>query len=256
MSVWQIAFETSSRQGSVALLREDVPISQITLDPQSRTAQTLAPAVEELLKALANEGGTLGLVSVAHGPGSFTGLRIGVTAAKALAFARDCPIVGCDTLEVLIHATMPESTKLTESSNQAIQVDAAINAYRGQVFRRREIFDPQEQTFTIIHDSEAIDTDQWFAELNKDAEANSKSTAEDRFFVVGDVWSNFQSKLTRSDACLHVLPQNYWYPTAVDVGKLAWTQYCQGDFIDAFALTPKYLRESAAVEKRKQSQGM
>lgn len=254
MAVWQIAFETSARRASVALLREDMLVLQVLLDGQTRTAQSIAPAVQSLLDQLHAEQAKLGLVSVAIGPGSFTGLRIGVTAAKVLAFARNCPVVSCDTLEVVISqvrrhlfSSAHEVTEALTACDSA-EIDVAINAYRGQVFHRRESLAPQIPARSQPVESRASDTADWSDQLVRDASRGS------RIFVSGDVWQNQAALRLDPSANIVLTPAECWHPQAESVGRLAWQKFQQArseeSSEDCFALKPKYLRESAAVEKR------
>src|SRR4051794_39815868 len=100
-----LAIETSGRFGSVATLVGEANgatcLRQIALPETQRTAQSLALALQEVLNAMGWAARDVNLVAVAIGPGSFTGLRIGVTTAKAFAYAAETEIVGVDTLEAI-----------------------------------------------------------------------------------------------------------------------------------------------------------
>jgi tRNA threonylcarbamoyladenosine biosynthesis protein TsaB len=251
MSAWQIAFETSGRLGSIALLREDMLVSHIVLDKEARTAQTLAPALQLLINRLEAERGgdprKLDFVSVSVGPGSFTGLRIGVTAAKTLAFALDCPVVVCDTLAVIISQVR---RNVTPPDDRPLAIDAAINAYRGQVFWRRESF-----SGNLLEPSQAIDLADWQLRLpqaDSDTKiADNEITASmgrfnDHFLAAGDVWA----KLPPPQPHISLADVSLWQPMAADVGAMGWQQFQRGEHLDCMEVVPKYLRESAAVEKR------
>ena len=102
-----LAIETSGRHGSVATLCGGVDgsrlIHQIALGGEQRTAQALAPAIQSLLRESDWSPSSVELVAVAVGPGSFTGLRIGVTTAKAFAYAVGAEVIGINTLVALAH---------------------------------------------------------------------------------------------------------------------------------------------------------
>ena len=252
MSVWQIAIETSGRQGSVALLRQDVSITEIVLDSQARTAQTIGPAIEKLIKTLDSEEHPLSFVSVVQGPGSFTGLRIGITAAKALAFTRNCPVVACDTLALMIQQVRSQHPIFTHgrfatgpSVNGTILIDAAINAYRGQVFCRRESSDGN-----CLLDSHACDTQAWLHDLVAaagSAKNNDDHESQPSILATGDAWN--QRPAIHPN--LEIVPQHIWQPMASELGKMAWQKFLQSQTQDCLTLVPDYLRESAAVEKKK-----
>ena len=99
----------------------------MNLDPNHRSASTLAPALQDTLKWCREQGQSPGFVSVADGPGSFTGLRIGVTTAKTLCYALNLPLVAVDSLAAIAAAAL--------HANPDFQtVWSVLNAYRGQVF--------------------------------------------------------------------------------------------------------------------------
>jgi tRNA threonylcarbamoyladenosine biosynthesis protein TsaB len=242
MTDWQIAIETSSRSGSIALLRRDVLVKTIKLPPEERTAQTLAPALSDLMEVLRDKNGSLAFVAVSHGPGSFTGLRIGVTAAKTLAYALNIPVVPCDTLRVLLH----QAQKIAPNRPR---YDASVHAYRGQVFWRQ-----QDQQGNTLVPSQAIDRSRWLEFLQRiDSEGQSFSLSPDSFsFVaIGDAWS----QVLQAPPHIELLPKLSWVPEAASVGELAWQSFTSKGGISPFNLSPQYLRESAAVEKQQLEKG-
>ena len=96
-----LAIETVETTGSVALLEDECLVAERPLDPQGRSAQTLAPGIEQLLAEARWRAGDVELVAVATGPGSFTGLRIGVTTAKVFAYAAGCQVIGVSTMSAI-----------------------------------------------------------------------------------------------------------------------------------------------------------
>ncbi|QDT68040.1 tRNA threonylcarbamoyladenosine biosynthesis protein TsaB [Planctomycetes bacterium MalM25] len=103
-----IALETSGLYGSVAAASVDEQGCQIVasepLSRDARSAQTLAPTISAVLEGLGWEPKEVAAVAVAVGPGSFTGLRVGVVTAKTFAYATGAAVVGVDTLDVLAKA--------------------------------------------------------------------------------------------------------------------------------------------------------
>lgn len=96
-----LAFESSARPASVALLRDGVLVSQYSQCSGLTHSRTLLPMAEDLLKNAELSIRDVDLFAVAHGPGSFTGVRIGVSTVKGLAWASDKPCVGVSTLEAM-----------------------------------------------------------------------------------------------------------------------------------------------------------
>ncbi len=95
------ALETSSGEGSVAVLEDDVVLAEEALGEGTRHGAALHPALSRCLEAAGRKPADLGLVVVGTGPGSYTGMRVGVAAARSLAFAVDCPVVGVCSFDVL-----------------------------------------------------------------------------------------------------------------------------------------------------------
>lgn len=96
-----LAFESSARAASVALCRDGALLSQYSQCTALTHSRTLLPMAEDLLKNAELRISDIDLFAVAHGPGSFTGIRIGVSTVKGLAWALDKPCVGVSTLEAM-----------------------------------------------------------------------------------------------------------------------------------------------------------
>ena len=96
-----LAFESTAKAASAALVRDGKLISQFSQCSGLTHSRTLLPMGEDMLKNAELTLGDVDLIAVAHGPGSFTGIRIGVSMVKGLAWAADKPCVGVSTLEAM-----------------------------------------------------------------------------------------------------------------------------------------------------------
>jgi tRNA threonylcarbamoyl adenosine modification protein YeaZ len=94
-----LGLETATDKASLALVEGEVALAQRVLDARGELVRHLIPALDEALRDVGRGFDEVGLIAVGRGPGSFTGARIGVATGKALAQARDLPIVGVSTLE-------------------------------------------------------------------------------------------------------------------------------------------------------------
>lgn len=124
---YSVAIETSSRRGGVALGRGDELLAVMDLPPGRRNAVELMPAIDRLCAAQKIRPGDIGEVYVSIGPGSFTGLRVGITTAKLLGRSLGAKLVGVPTLEVIVQNAPPPPEGVGD-------VAVLLNAKRGQCF--------------------------------------------------------------------------------------------------------------------------
>ena len=96
-----LAFESSAKAASAALCRDGHLVSQYSQCSGLTHSRTLLPMAEDMLKNAELSIGDVDVFAVAHGPGSFTGIRIGVSTVKGLAWASDKPCIGVSTLEAM-----------------------------------------------------------------------------------------------------------------------------------------------------------
>lgn len=94
-----LGIETSGKTASVALMSESILLAQNTVYTSRTHSQVIMPMCTEMLRAAEKKLDDIGLLAVSIGPGSYTGLRIGIAAIKAMSFAKGIPCVGVSTLE-------------------------------------------------------------------------------------------------------------------------------------------------------------
>lgn len=218
-----LALETAGKTGTVAGLSDANLLVELELDHTQRSAQSLAPAIETLLKQIAWAPADVQLVAVSVGPGSFTGLRIGVTTAKVFAYAVGAGVLGVDTLEA-IAAAAPADRPTIWAVLDAQRGEVAAQRFGPAVAGRRQPIGPQRLM--------AIEA--WLAELTP-ADA-----------VAGPVLHRL---LDRMPPGVEVLDRGYWNPRAAAIGRLAALHYAEGRRDDFLKLVPHYSRRSAAEEK-------
>src|SRR5438105_3971142 len=130
-----LGVETSGSSGSVAVLDDEQLLATVALDPAQRTARTLAPAIRDLLTQVSWRPADVQLVAVTAGPGSFTGLRLGVTTAKTFAYAVGCQVLGVNTLEVIAAQTPRECSPLEivlDAQRQQLFVGTLARSHSGE----------------------------------------------------------------------------------------------------------------------------
>ena len=127
-----LAIESSSKPASVAVCEDGELVSMLFQRSGLTHSRTLLPMAQDMLKNLEKTISDIDLIAVAHGPGSFTGIRIGISAALGLAWGADIPVIGVSTLEAMAYQT--------EAGGYTIC--SVLDARRGQIynakFARRE----------------------------------------------------------------------------------------------------------------------
>jgi tRNA threonylcarbamoyladenosine biosynthesis protein TsaB len=226
-----LAIETSGRVGSVAALQGDdsdpLVLREIMLSEDQRTAQRLAPAMQELLADVGWSPQHVQLVAVAVGPGSFTGLRIGVTAAKTFAYAAGAQVVGVNTLVVL-------AAQAAASRHDGATLWTIMDAQRRELFAAK--FDGQNSNYGMTNcDVTIVGQEELLASLYQGSR------------VTGPVLKRLKSQLPHG---VVAVDEAFWQPKAASVGQVAWRAYVNGHRDDLWKLSPHYYRMSAAEEKR------
>jgi tRNA threonylcarbamoyladenosine biosynthesis protein TsaB len=218
-----LAIETTGQSGSIALLDGTTLARKIMLPAAERSAKTLAPAIREILDAAGWRPADIRLIAVATGPGSFTGLRVGVTTAKTFAYAMRADVIGVNTLEV-IAAQTPDDIE---------RVSAVVDAQRKQVFVREFVRD-STRDFQPIADAAILDNDTWLAGINPATSVSGPG---------------LEKLAAQIPAGVTIVAREYWSPRAATVGQLGWRRYRSGARDDLWRIVPQYFRPSAAEEK-------
>jgi tRNA threonylcarbamoyladenosine biosynthesis protein TsaB len=219
-----LALETSTGRGSIALLNQAELLEQSVLPPTQRTAQTLAPAIDQACRRVGWSPSSIDLVALTKGPGSFTGLRIAVTAAKTFAYFARADLIALSTLDVLVHQ-LPD-----RESVACALMDAQRRQFFASVYRRGE-----DRRWETISACQVLDHDQLTDLLPPGAVLTGPAVAK----LDLHAWANHR----RADPAA-------WFPQAATVGLVAWHSYQAGRRDDLLRLTPDYYRPSYAEEKR------
>lgn len=217
-----LALETSARTGYVAALEDDRLLGQMVFDSDQRTAQSFAPGIIRQLQSVGWSPADIELVVVTSGPGSFTGLRIGITAAKTLAYAVGAEVIGLNTLKVIASQVRTDRESAW----------AVMDAQRGQLFAAR--FRRRDDVCETIVQTHIVDNEEWLQSLTTD-------TA-----VTGPGLTKLRDRLP---AEIDVVDEDRWTPEAATVGRVGYLEFQSGRRDDLWALAPEYYRKSAAEEK-------
>lgn len=128
-----LALECSATPASVALWKDGQMLGESYVRIKQTHSQTLLPMTQALLNAVGVKVADLDRIAVSHGPGSFTGVRIGIATAKGLAFAGDIPCCGVSTLEVIAAGGLA-----LEGRVLCAVMDARVRQVYGALFRVKE----------------------------------------------------------------------------------------------------------------------
>lgn len=223
-----LALETSGFSGHVACFRGAELLQQVTLPHNQRSAQALLPAIERILSQVGWKPAEIDMIAVTVGPGSFTGLRVGVTTAKTLAYATKSQTIGVGTLDVIAHQALPTDV----DGPLHVVMDAQRKQFFWAIYQR----DATAQTakMRMTRAPEIIDQKSWLAD---------RSPHE---WVTGPGLRRCQERACAARA----VHESLWSPSAVAVGQVALLQLAECGPNDLWELVPKYYRKSAAEEKR------
>lgn len=225
-----LAIDTSLAAGSVAALH-DGRVADRRLDVPGEHARLLAAAVAEVAGELGWQPHDADLIAVIRGPGSFTGLRAGVSTAKALAWAAGARLVGISGFEVIAALT----ARLAGRHDQPIAI--GFDAGRGDVYAATAVPSSASITGWEIGPAALHSLADWITSLPSG-------------MVVSGPALELSAPALSARADLVVAPPEAWQPSAVEAGRLALLRAAAGTVDDAFTLVPEYLRPSYADERR------
>lgn len=224
-----LAFETSAKAASVALLEDGKLLGESYQNTGLTHSQTIMVMAEDLLKQCGKTVADLSGIGVANGPGSFTGIRIGVAAAKGFAWGAELPCCGVSTLEA-----MAVSLGVWQG-----YVCPVMDARRSQVYNA--LFHVDCGKYTRIREDRAIS----LLELGEDVKKLSEPV-----FLVGDGSVLCYNALSEMVPGLVLPPEHRLHQRAAGVALEAERMLKSGGSFPGEALVPNYLRLSQAERER------
>ena len=224
-----LAFETSAKAASVALMDGDKLLGESYQNTGLTHSQTLLPMAQDLIKSCGYTPQQVQAVAVAAGPGSFTGIRIGVAAAKGFAWGKETPCYGVSTLEAM-------ALNLGVYEGYVVSV---MDARRSQVYTAT--FLAEQGTLTRLREDRAI---------SLEALGNELKICEKPVFLVGDGSNLCYNTLSETVPNLVLPPEHRLHQRAAGVGLAAQRMIAAGLPGNGAELTPNYLRLSQAERER------
>lgn len=239
-----LGLDTSTAACTAALVEEERIIAEYTINDRKAHSRRLLPIIASLLQDAGIEGSALDALAVSIGPGSFTGLRIGLATAKGLALAWSKPVLGVPSLDVLA-SSLPAVPHLICPSLQARKGEVYWALYKwGEAKGRHE-----RPPLLRLTDYVASDLDDFLAGLAANRE---KAGGEDlKVVLLGDaVPLYWPAVAARFGEQVRQAPPAWFYPRASSLAFLALERLARGEIsLDQGApLKPLYIRPAPAAE--------
>ena len=220
-----LAIDTSALTATAAILSEDMLIGEISTTTKLTHSQTIMPMIDELLKKVSLDITDIDLFACSEGPGSFTGLRIGIGTIKGLAYGLGKSVVGVSTLEALAH-----NIDFTD-----LVICPIMDARRGQVYNG--LYKYNDGRLTCIEEPRALLIEELCQELTE------------RTIFVGDGVNVHKEKIKEllGDKAVFASPQNLLQRA----GSVAYAAL-KKEAVSAEDLTAVYLRKPQAEREREE----
>ena len=241
-----LALESSAKPASVAVCSDGELLGQYFQNSGLTHSRTLLAMAESLLKNLGITMADIGLIAVSCGPGSFTGVRIGVSAAKGLAWGLDKPVCGVSTLEAMAYQTPVPGVLLCP----------VMDARRNQVYNA--LFAWEGGSLVRLSEDRAISLEDLANELSSktypvadapDRDSREAPQSAPNCLLIGDGASISYEHLSKAGIPCQIAPELMRWQTAYGVALAAM----EAQPIPAIELQPNYLRPSQAEREKSEA---
>lgn len=225
-----LAFDSCAKAASAAVTDGERLLGEYTIDNGLTQSELLLPMAENLLKSLGLTVSDIDLFGVSVGPGSFTGVRIGVALVKGLAFGTDKPTSPVSTIEALA-----ENLAGVEGI-----IVPCMDARRGQVYCG--IFSSSGGGIKRLTEDMALPVDELYKMLGEYADLP--------IYIVGDGYKGTRDRLAELGLPVRVTPEGLVRESGYSVARVALRMYESGLSVPARELAPTYLRMPQAERER------
>ena len=219
-----LAVDTSSKICSVAILEDSNVILEKHTNDEKTHSQNLMPLIDEIFKETNLSLDDINLVTCCQGPGSFTGIRIGISTIKAFADAKNIPVIGVTSLESLAY-------NITDTG----LIVSLIDAKNDNVYY--SLFSNNGETYTKI------------GEFKSDSIQNILDDLciyDDKLTFVGDGSIIHRAKIEQYIKNFIIATELQSQQTSISIGKSAYNKFKNGIYGDSNTLIPIYLKKSQA----------
>jgi len=229
-----LALETATSSCSVAMRIDDEIVGRSEIGSNVHS-QVLLSMVESVLLEASIDAQDIDAVAVGQGPGSFTGLRIGVGVGQGLAFGANCPMIGVSSLDALA---------LQAQGNGA--VIAGIDARMGEVYWSQ--YQKNESEVSRVSELQVTPP----ADVSVTVRSNDDDTA---IRLVGNAWAAYEGEFSLLNKHNLKAQEEVVYPSAEALLVLAEEKYGENDWVAARDFVPIYIRNNVAKKSTKQLPG-
>lgn len=230
-----LALDTSSAQGSVAVLNNDRVLSQKQWLREKSHSEFLTPTIQECLTESGVQAAGLDAIAVGCGPGSFTGIRIAINAARSLAYALNKPVFSFDSSEILVNSV----------THTDLPVITLINAHKNLLYTSAFLFDHEANSWKRTLSLQALSLNEISSYL---LEQESRPHV-----CLGDGYEEYEELFSADLRQNLVRPQELSdFPLASTLGSLTWgaiQSHPSAQPLDWKAIQALYVRASGAEEK-------
>lgn len=220
-----LAIDTATQVSSVAVADEGKLSAELTMQARLTHSETLMPHIEQVLRMAAVKKEDLEGIAVSIGPGSFTGLRIGLAAAKAMAYSLNLPVVGVSTLKALAyHVPVP-----------GVRIVSLLDAQKGNAYV--ESYRWEQGNLMVVEPVEVAKVTDIVAAC---------ATLSELVLLTGDVVQKKIAGRMELPAGVMTAPANILMPRAACVAMLGLAELKAGHQDSVMAIEPVYIRRSEA----------
>ena len=228
-----LGIDTSTMAANIAVLEDDKLICEYTINTKKTHSQKLMPMIENMLKLSDIEIKEIDAIGICVGPGSFTGLSIGMATAKAMAHVNNIPLIGVNSLEIL-GANMDRCDK---------KICSILDAQRNQVYTCKYIF--EENKIKKLEEIKIMPIDDLLEEL---------SATNEEWIILGEAVYKYKEKIESISNINIPSPANN-ITKASSLCVVAKDKYEQNiDVHNCYDINPMYIRKSQAEEQYEEKQ--
>lgn len=224
-----LGIETSGLVGNIAVCDGNTVVGKKRYGKNLSHGKEIVSSLELIFNEIKWEPTDIDLITVSTGPGSYTGLRVGVTCAKTLAYGLGKPVIDVPTLDVLV-----ENIKDNSAKTICPVLDAKRKSVYACIYDRGNNENRRITDFLIISPDDLIDI------------------LPESTLIFGDGIAPYREIFTQKNLTI-VEDEKLCVADAADVARLGMKRYVQGIRCEINALAPLYLRKSEAEERLKES---